>query len=94
MSQALLEGIDGGIATLTMNRPEARNALSAEMVLTDNRGIAACLEALRNGVPAMANRALPGPVDFARLVRIKPGEQHADLRRGHEAMAERPAFSL
>jgi glutathione S-transferase len=33
-------------------------------------------------------------VDFARVVRIKPGEQHAELRRWHEAMAERPAFSL
>lgn len=31
MSQDLLETIEGGIATLTMNRPEARNALSAEM---------------------------------------------------------------
>ena len=31
MSQDLLESIDGGIATLTMNRPEVRNALSAEM---------------------------------------------------------------
>jgi len=143
MSQDLLESIEGGIATLTMNRPEARNALSAEMVLTDNGCIAAYLEALRNSVPAMANRALPGPVeyaqirelaqrglarlqqfmdtldrrlagrefvaidrfsiadiaaavmvDFARVVRIKSGEQHADLRRWHEAMAKHPAFSL
>lgn len=31
MNQDLLENIDGGIATLTMNRPEARNALSVEM---------------------------------------------------------------
>lgn len=31
MNQDLLEDIDGGIATLTMNRPEARNALSVEM---------------------------------------------------------------
>jgi enoyl-CoA hydratase/carnithine racemase len=31
MSQDLLEHIEDGIATLTMNRPEARNALSAEM---------------------------------------------------------------
>jgi enoyl-CoA hydratase/carnithine racemase len=29
MTTDLLETIDGGIATLTMNRPEARNALSA-----------------------------------------------------------------
>lgn len=31
MSQDLLENIEGGIATLTMNRPEARNALSGDM---------------------------------------------------------------
>ena len=31
MSQDLLQTIEGGIATLTMNRPEARNALSVEM---------------------------------------------------------------
>ena len=106
-------------------------------------GLMAIAESLRNSVPAMANRALPGPVeyaqipklaqrglvqlqqfmdtldqrlagrefvatnrfsiaditaavavDFARVVRIKPGEQHTDLRRWHEAMAKRLAFSL
>ncbi len=106
-------------------------------------GLLAIAEALRNSVPAMANRALPGPVDypqipelaqrglariqqfiealndhlegrefiaagqfsvaditaavavdFARVVRVKPGEQHAHLRRWREAMALRPAFSL
>jgi 2-(1,2-epoxy-1,2-dihydrophenyl)acetyl-CoA isomerase len=31
MTLHLLENIEGGIATLTMNRPEARNALSPEM---------------------------------------------------------------
>ena len=31
MNKDLLQRIEGGIATLTMNRPEARNALSAEM---------------------------------------------------------------
>jgi 2-(1,2-epoxy-1,2-dihydrophenyl)acetyl-CoA isomerase len=35
----LLETVDNGIATLTMNRPEARNAMSGDM-------IAALLEAL------------------------------------------------
>ena len=33
-------------------------------------------------------------VDFARVVRVKPGEQHANLRRWREAMARRPALRL
>jgi len=33
-------------------------------------------------------------VDFARIVRVKPGEQHANLRRWREALAQRPAFNL
>ena len=106
-------------------------------------GLLAIAEALRNSAPAMENRALPGPVDyaqipalaqrglarvqqfmdmldehlagrafiaaeqfsivditavvavdFARVVRVKPGEQHVNLRRWREAMALRPSFSL
>ena len=106
-------------------------------------GLLAIAEALRNSAPAMANRALPGPVDyaqipalaerglarvhqffdmldkrldgrdfiaanqfsiaditavvavdFARVVRVKPGEQHVNLLRWREAMTKRPSFSL
>jgi glutathione S-transferase len=106
-------------------------------------GLLAIAEALRNSAPAMVNRALPGPVDyaqipelaqrglarvqqfmdmldahlvgrefiaadqfsivditavvaidFARVVRIKPGEQHVNLRRWRDAMALRPSFNL
>jgi len=106
-------------------------------------GLLAIAEALRNSAPAMANRALPGPVDypqipelaqrglarvqqffialnerlagrefiaadrfsiaditavvavdFARVVRIKPGEQHPHLLRWRAAMAQRPSMSL
>ena len=106
-------------------------------------GLLAIAEALRNSAPAMANRALPGPVDyaqipelaqrglarvqqffdmldkhlegrdfiatqqfsivditavvaidFARVVRIKPGEQHVNLRRWREDMAKRPSFGI
>ena len=106
-------------------------------------GLMAIAEALRNGSPAMAQRALPGPVDyaqipalaerglarvrhffdalnahlagrdtlddsgfsiaditavvtvdFARVVRVKPGEQHPHLQRWRAAMALRPAMSL
>ncbi len=106
-------------------------------------GLLAIAEALRNSAPAMTNRALPGPVDyaqipelaqrglarvqqfmdmldahlanrafiaadqfsivditavvaidFARVVRVKPGEQHVNLLRWREDMAKRPSFSL
>ena len=33
-------------------------------------------------------------VDFARVVRIKPGDQHTHLGRWRDALAERPAFQL
>ncbi len=106
-------------------------------------GLVAIAEALRNSAPAMANRALPGPVDypqipelaargllrvqhffdmlnerlaerdfiaagqlsvaditavvavdFARVVRVKPGEQHVHLRRWRDAIGLRAAFNL
>ncbi len=106
-------------------------------------GLMAVAEALRNSAPAMANRALPGPVDyqqipelaqrgvsrlqqffvtlndrlagrdfiatdrfsvaditavvavdFARIVKVKPNEQHPNLQRWRESMARRPAMSL
>jgi glutathione S-transferase len=106
-------------------------------------GLMAIAEALRNSSPAMAGRALPGPVnieqipelaarglarvqrffddldahlrgrdsvaasgfsiaditavvavDFARVVRVKPGDQHTELRRWRAAMAQRPAMLL
>jgi glutathione S-transferase len=106
-------------------------------------GLLAIAEALRNSAPAMENRALPGPVDyaqipalaqrglarvqqfmdmldahlagrsfiaadqfsiaditavvavdFARVVRVKPGEQHVNLLRWRQEMALRPSFSL
>jgi len=106
-------------------------------------GLLAIAEAMRNSAPAMADRALPGPVnyaqipelvarglarvqrffvnlnerlagrefvaidrlsiaditavvavDFARVVRVKPGEQHPHLVRWRAAMALRPAMAL
>jgi len=42
VTQDLLESIDKGIATLTMNRPDARNALTREMML----GLAAAMPRL------------------------------------------------
>jgi glutathione S-transferase len=106
-------------------------------------GLMAVAEALRNSAPAMANRALPGPVDyqqipelaqrglsrlqqflmmlndrlagrefiatdrfsvaditavvavdFARVVKVKPAEQHPHLQSWRAAMARRPSMSL
>lgn len=106
-------------------------------------GLLAIAECLRNSSPAMANRALPGPVDypqipelaqrglarvqqffavldqrlrgrefiaadqfsladitavvavdFARIVKVKPGEQHPELLRWRAAMAQRPSIAL
>ena len=103
----------------------------------------AIAEAMRNTAPSMANRALPGPVDypqipelaqrglarvqqffvtldarlagrdfiatdrfsivditavvavdFARVVKLKPGETHPNLLRWRAAMAQRPSMSL
>jgi glutathione S-transferase len=106
-------------------------------------GLLAIAECLRNSSPGMANRALPGPVDypqipelaqrglvrvqnffallddrlrgrdfiaadqfsiaditavvavdFARIVKLKPDEQHPELLRWRASMAQRPSMSL
>jgi glutathione S-transferase len=106
-------------------------------------GLLAIAEAMRNSSPAMANRALSGPadyaqipelaqrglqrlqrffvtlnerlaqrefvatdrfsvcditavvaVDFARVVKVKPGESHPHLVRWRAAMAQRPSMAL
>jgi len=106
-------------------------------------GLLAIAEAMRNSAPSMANRALPGPVnyaqipelaqrglarlqqffetlnrqldgrgfvageafsvaditavvavDFARVVKVKPGDAHPHLLRWRAAMALRPAMAL
>lgn len=106
-------------------------------------GLLAVAEALRNSAPAMANRAMTGPVnypqipelaqrglarlrqfftmlnerladhqfvagssfsvaditavvavDFARVVKVKVGEQHPHLQRWRSEMAQRPPMSL
>ena len=106
-------------------------------------GLMAIAEALRNSAPAMADRALPGPVgypqipelaarglararqffatlndhlggrdfiaanrfsiaditavvavDFARVVRLKPAQDHPNLQRWRVAMGQRPSMTL
>ncbi|MBL8346596.1 MAG: glutathione S-transferase [Rubrivivax sp.] len=123
--------------------PEEKADIASWNWRVEFEGLMAIAEALRNGSPAMAHRALPGPanyeqipalaerglarlrqffdtlesrlagrdtvaglgfsiaditavvaVDFARIVRVKPGEQHMNLRRWRAAMAARPAMAL
>ncbi len=123
--------------------PEEKAEVASWNWRLEFEGLLAIAEALRNSAPAMANRALPGAVnypqipelaqrglarvdqffdmlnerlagrafiatdrfsvaditavvavDFARIVKRKPGEQHAELLRWRAAMAGRPSMSL
>jgi glutathione S-transferase len=123
--------------------PEEKAEIASWNWRIEFEGLLAIAEALRNSVPAMANRALPGPVDypqipelaqrglarvqqffsvldqrlegrefiasdrfsiaditavvavdFARVVKVKPGEQHPNLMRWRAAMAQRPSMAL
>ena len=123
--------------------PEEKAAIASWNWRVEFEGLMAIAEALRNGSPAMANRALPGPVnyaqipelaergrarvqnffatlneqlsahahvaggefsiaditavvavDFARVVKVKPGDEHPHLLRWREQMASRPAMTL
>ncbi len=123
--------------------PEEKAEVASWNWRMEFEGLLAVAEALRNSAPAMANRALPGAVnypqipalaerglarvdqffdtlnarltgrnfiaterfsvaditavvavDFARIVKRKPGEQHPELLRWRAAMAERPSMAL
>lgn len=123
--------------------PEEKADIASWNWRVEFEGLLAIAEALRNTSPAMADRALTGPVnfvqipelgrrglqrvhlffetleqrlakrdtvagdgfsiaditavvavDFARVVRVKPGEQHPNIRRWRAAMGERPAMAL
>ena len=123
--------------------PEEKAEVASWNWRMEFEGLLAIAEALRNSAPAMANRALPGAVDypqipalaergllrvgqffamlnerlagrdfiatdrfsvaditavvavdFARVVKHKPGEQHPHLLRWRAAMAARPSMSL
>ena len=123
--------------------PAEKAAIASWNWRVEFEGYTAIAEAFRNSTPAMVNRALPGPhdyaqipalaergllrvqhfidmldarlagrsfivgdalsivditaavaVDFARIVKVKPGEQHAHLLRWRAALAQRPAFQL
>ena len=123
--------------------PEEKAEVASWNWRMEFEGLQAIAEALRNSAPAMANRALPGrvdypqipalaerglarveqfldmlnqrltgrdfiatdrfsvaditavvAVDFARIVKRKPGDQHTELLRWRAAMAQRPSMAL
>jgi glutathione S-transferase len=123
--------------------PQEKAQVASWQGRVEFEGLIAIAEALRNSAPAMANRALPGPinyaqipelaqrgllrvqqffvmlnehlahhafvagehfsvaditavvaVDFARVVKIKPGDEHPHLQRWRAAMAQRPSMLL
>lgn len=47
--------------------PEEKAEVAGWQWRVEFEGLLAVAEALRNGSPAMANRALPGPVDYAQI---------------------------
>ena len=123
--------------------PEEKAEVASWNWRMEFEGLLAIAEALRNSAPAMANRALPGAVDFAqipqlaerglarvdqffnvlnarlagrafvaterfsvaditamvavdfaRIVKRKPGEQHTELLRWRAGLADRPSMVL
>jgi glutathione S-transferase len=125
------------------NTPAEKAEIASWNWRIEFEGLMAIAEALRNSAPAMVNRALPGPmnyaqipelaqrglarvqqffvmlndrladrdfvatdrfsavditavvaVDFARIVKVKPGEQHPHLQRWRTALALRPSVAL
>ena len=123
--------------------PEDKAEIASWQWRVEFEGLLAIAETLRNSSPAMANRALPGPVDyaqipelaqrgqarvqhffdtlnqrlegrefiaakqfsiaditavvavdFARVAKVKPGEQHPHLLRWRAAMGERHSMKL
>lgn len=123
--------------------PDDKAEIASWQWRVEFEGLLAIAETLRNSSPAMANRALPGPVDyaqipelaqrgqarvqhffdtlnqrlegrefiaanqfsmaditavvavdFARVAKVKPGEQHPHLVRWRAAMGERHSMKL
>jgi glutathione S-transferase len=60
--------------------PEEKAAVATWQWRAEFDGLFAVAEALRNGSPAMANRALPGPVDYPQIPEL--------ARRGAERIAQ------
>ena len=78
MSQELMETIENGIATLTMNRPDARNALTRDMM----NGLLTALPRLAAD-PAVRVVVLTGAGRVLRGWRCQRVRQTGTRWRGH-----------
>jgi enoyl-CoA hydratase len=89
MADAVLTEVDGGVAVVTINRPEARNAINGEVA----RGIAAALEKLDDD-PSVRVLILTGAGGtFSAGMDLKAflaGETPAVPGRGFAGIVERP----
>ena len=83
MTQDLIETVDAGIATLTLNRPDSRNALSRPMMV----GLAEALERLALD-PAIRAVVLTG----AGRAFCSGGDVKGFAKRAGDAPADEPSF--
>jgi enoyl-CoA hydratase len=89
MAEAVLTEVDGGVAVITINRPEARNAINGEVA----RGIAAAIEkfdddsAVRVLILTGAGGTFSAGMDLKAFL---AGETPAVPERGFAGIVERP----
>ncbi|RYX94531.1 MAG: glutathione S-transferase [Comamonadaceae bacterium] len=82
--------------------PQERARIASWNWRVEFEGLLAIAEALRNGSPAMANRALPGPVDYAQIpelaqrggARVRHFFSALDAQLGQNEFVAGSAFSL
>lgn len=74
-----------GIATLTINRPEALNALNAEVLDAVVSAVRSLHGKARAVIVTGAGKAFVAGADIAQMQDLGPAEAEAFARRGHEA---------
>lgn len=81
MSEVLLYAVDDGVATLTLNRPDKRNALNGELVAALKEGLqrAAGDDAVRVIALAGAGKDFCAGADLAELERIADMSEEENL---------------
>ena len=91
MSRTVLFSLDGGVGTVTLNRPERRNAISWQLVedLLDALGQAASAPDLRVLVVTGAGSAFCVGADLARVGSDSVGDQETRTLRGRSTADDR-----